>query len=107
MRFAFIAAEKARPSVTMLCRCLRVYSERVRRLGVPRAVGAGAARPGAADEAAGLYVASSHRYGRPRLRKDLQEVGEAVSERHSAYLPGCPRSLPRVGLPHRRGGGEA
>jgi putative transposase len=81
MRFAFIAAEKARHSVTILCRCLRVarsgfyawlrrpLSARSQRDLVLR------------TKLRAFHAASHHRYGRPRLWKDLREDGEAVSEK--------------------------
>ncbi len=86
MRFAFIAAEKARHPVTRLCRCLRVtpsgfyawtkrgLSERAQRDLVLR------------TKLRAFHAASGHRYGRPNLWKDLQEDGEAVSEKRVARL---------------------
>jgi hypothetical protein len=55
-------------------------------MGATRAVGARAARPGAADEARAFHAASGDRYGRPRLWKDLREDGEAVSEKRVRRL---------------------
>ena len=86
MRFAFIAAEKARHSVTILCRCLRVtrsgfyawlcrpLSARSQRDLVLR------------TKLRAFHAASHHRYGRPRLWKDLREDGEAVSEKRVRRL---------------------
>jgi putative transposase len=86
MRFAFIAAEKARHAVTILCRCLRVtrsgfyawlrrpLSARSQRDLVLRA------------KLRAFHAASHHRYGRPRLWKDLREDGEAVSEKRVRRL---------------------
>jgi transposase InsO family protein len=86
MRFAFIAAGKARHPVTRLCRCLRVtpsgfyawtrrgLSGRAQRDLVLR------------TKLRAFHAASGHRYGRPNLWKDLQEDGEAVSEKRVARL---------------------
>ena len=86
MRFAFIAAEKARHSVTILCRCLDVtrsgfyawlargLSARARRDLVLR------------TKLRAFHAASGHRYGRPRLWKDLTEDGEAVSQKRVRRL---------------------
>jgi transposase InsO family protein len=86
MRFAFIAAEKARHTVTILCRCLRVtrsgfytwlrrpLSARSQRDLVLR------------TKLRAFHAASHHRYGRPRLWKDLREDGEAVSEKRVRRL---------------------
>ena len=86
MRFAFIAAEKAVHRVTILCRCLRV---------TPSGFYAWAKR-GLSTRAQrdlqlrikirAFFAASGNRYGRPRLWKDLQEDGEAVSEKRVARL---------------------
>jgi transposase InsO family protein len=86
MRFVFIAAEKARHSVTILCRCLRVtrsgfyawfrrgLSARAQRDLVLR------------TKLRAFHVASGRRYGRPRLWKDLKEEGEAISEKRVRRL---------------------
>jgi len=86
MRFAFIAVEKASHSVAILCRCLRVtrsgfyawlrrpLSARSQRDLVLR------------TKLRAFHVASHHRYGRPRLWKDLREDGEAVSEKRVRRL---------------------
>jgi putative transposase len=86
MRFAFIAAEKARHSVTVLCRCLRVtrsgfyawacrgLSARAQRDLVLR------------TKLRAFHAASGQIYGRPRLWKDLREDGEAVSEKRVTRL---------------------
>jgi transposase InsO family protein len=86
MRFAFIAAEKARHSVTCLCRCLRVtrsgfYAWTTRGLSA-RALRDVVLR----TKLRAFHAASGHRYGRPNLWKDLQEDGEAVSEKRVARL---------------------
>jgi len=88
MRFAFIAAEKATHSVTILCRCLRVtrsgfYAWTVRGLSV-RARRDLVLR----TKLRGFHAASGGRYGRPRLWKDLQEADEAVSEKRVRRLMG-------------------
>ena len=86
MRFAFIDAEKARHTVSILCRCLRVtrsgyyawthrgLSARAKRDVVLR------------TKLRAFHVASGHVYGRPRLWKDLKEDGEAVSEKRVGRL---------------------
>jgi transposase InsO family protein len=86
MRFAFIAAEKARHSVTILCRCLRVT-----RSGfyawLRRGLSARAQRDLVLRTKLRAFHAASHdRYGRPRLWKDLKEDGEAVSEKRVRRL---------------------
>jgi transposase InsO family protein len=86
MRFAFIAAEKARHSVVLLCRCLRVT-----RSGfyawLRRGLSARAQRDVQLKvKLRAFFAASKQRYGRPRLWKDLQEDGEAVSEKRVARL---------------------
>jgi transposase InsO family protein len=84
MRLAFIAAEKAVHSVALLCRCLRVT-----RSGfyawTTRGLSARAQRDLVLrTKLRAFHVASGHRYGRPNLWKDLQEDGEAVSEKRVA-----------------------
>jgi putative transposase len=86
MRFAFIAAEKATHSVTILCRCLRVtrsgfYAWLERGLSV-RAQRDLVLR----TKLRAFHAASGHRYGRPRLWKDLKEDGEAVSQKRVKRL---------------------
>jgi putative transposase len=86
MRFAFIAAEKAVHSVAILCRCLRVT-----RSGfyawTTRGLSARAQRDLVLrTKLRAFHVASGQRYGRPNLWKDLQEDGEAVSEKRVARL---------------------
>lgn len=86
MRFAFIAAEKARHSVAILCRCLRVT-----RSGFYAWVGRGLSARAQRDihltvKLRAFYARSQQRYGRPRLWKDLQEDGEAVSEKRVGRL---------------------
>ena len=86
MRFAFIAAEKATHSVTILCRCLRVT-----RSGfyawTQRGLSARAQRDLVLrTKLRAFHAASRQRYGRPRLWKDLREDGEAVSEKRVRRL---------------------
>ena len=86
MRFVFIAAEKARHSVTILCRCLRVT-----RSGFYAWLRRGLSARGQRDlvlrtKLRAFHAASHHRYGRPRLWKDLREDGEAVSEKRVRRL---------------------
>ena len=86
MRFTFIAAQKAEHTVTILCRCLRVT-----RSGfyawLRRGLSARAQRDVQLKvKLRAFFAASQHRYGRPRLWKDLQEDGEAVSEKRVARL---------------------
>ena len=86
MRFAFIAAEKARHSVTILCRCLRVtrsgFYAWQRRPPSARAQRDARLR----TKLRAFHAASRQRYGRPRLWKDLREDGEAVSEKRVGRL---------------------
>ncbi len=86
MRFAFIAAEKARHAVTILCRCLQVT-----RSGfyawAKRGLSAHAQRDVVLrTKLRAFHAASEDRYGRPRLWKDLREDGEAVSEKRVGRL---------------------
>lgn len=86
MRFAFIAAEKAGHSVTILCRCLRVT-----RSGFYAWTARGPSARAQRDlvlrtKLRAFHAASGHRYGRPNLWKDLREDGEAVSEKRVARL---------------------
>ena len=86
MRFAFIAAEKATHSVTILCRCLRVT-----RSGFYAWFRRGLSARAQHDlvlrtKLRAFHLASGHRYGRPRLWKDLKEDGEAVSEKRVGRL---------------------
>ena len=86
MRFTFIAAEKARHSVTILCRCLRVT-----RSGFYAWARRGLSARTQRDvrlrtKLRAFHAASGARYGRPRLWKDLQEDGEAVSEKRVGRL---------------------
>ena len=86
MRFAFIAAEKARHSVTRLCRCLRVTPSGFYAWAT-RGLSARAQRDVVLrTKLRAFHAASGHRYGRPNLWKDLQEDGEAVSEKRVARL---------------------
>ena len=86
MRFAFIAAEKARHSVMILCRCLRVtrsgFYNWLRRSLSARSQRDLVLR----TKLRAFHAASHHRYGRPRLWKDLREDGEAVSEKRVRRL---------------------
>jgi putative transposase len=86
MRFAFIAAEKAQHSVSILCRCLSVT-----RSGFYAWLGRGLSARAQRDlilrtKLRAFHAASGHRYGRPRLWKDLAEDGEAVSEKRVRRL---------------------
>ena len=86
MRFAFIAAEKARHAVTRLCRCLRVTPSGFY-AWTTRGLSARAQRDGVLrTKLRAFHAASGQRYGRPNLWKDLQEDGEAVSEKRVARL---------------------
>jgi len=86
MRFAFIAAKKAEHRVTILCRCLRVtrsgFYAWLRRGLSPRAQRDLVLR----TKLRAFHAASGHRYGRPRLWKDLKEDGEAISEKRVRRL---------------------
>ena len=86
MRFAFIAAEKAQHSVTILCRCLQVT-----RSGFYAWTTRGPSARAQRDlmlrtKLRAFHAASGHRYGRPNLWKDLREDGEGVSEKRVARL---------------------
>ena len=72
MRFAFIAAEKATHSVTILCRCLRVT-----RSGFYAWLRRGPSARAQRDlvlrtKLRAFHTASGQVYGRPRLWKDLR-----------------------------------
>jgi putative transposase len=86
MRFAFIAAEKAQHSVTILCRCLRVtrsgFYGWARREPSARAQRDGQLRV----KVRAFFAASGNRYGSPRIWKDLVEDGEAVSRKRVVRL---------------------
>ncbi|MDQ2942323.1 MAG: IS3 family transposase, partial [Candidatus Dormibacteraeota bacterium] len=86
MRFRFVAAEKARHAITILCRCLHVT-----RSGFY----AWRARPDSAhtqdDRRLKVLVrtsfeASKHRYGSPRVHADLIEQRERVSRKRVVRL---------------------
>jgi putative transposase len=99
MRFAFIGAEKARHSVPMLCRMLRVS-----RSGFYAWWRRGPSRRALEDARLGTLVVTSHRegrgtYGSPRILDDLREAGEHVSRKRVARLM-KERNL--VGEPKRR-----
>jgi putative transposase len=86
VRFAFIAAKKAEHRVTILCRCMQVtrsgfYAWRQRGLSA-RAQRDLVLR----TKLRAFHAASNDRYGRPRLWKDLQEDGEAISEKRVRRL---------------------
>jgi putative transposase len=86
MRFAFIAAKKAEHRVTILCRCMRVT-----RSGFYAWLRRGLSARAQRDlvlrtKLRAFHAASGERYGRPRLRKDLKEDGEAVSEKRVRRL---------------------
>ncbi len=86
MRFAFIAAEKARHTVRLLCRCLQVTSSGFY-AWARRGLSARAQRDVVLrTKLRAFHAASGHRYGRPNLWKDLQEDGEGVSEKRVARL---------------------
>jgi putative transposase len=86
MRFAFIGAEKARHSIPLLCRMLKVsrsgyYAWRRR----------GPSRRALEDSRLGTLIVASHRdgrgtYGSPRILDDLREAGERVSRKRVARL---------------------
>ncbi len=86
MRFACIGAEKARHSVPMLCRMLRVsrsgyYAWRRR----------GPSRRALEDARLGTLIVAAHRegrgtYGSPRILDDLREAGERVGRKRVARL---------------------
>ena len=79
MRFTFIAAEKARHTVTILCRCLHVtrsgFYTWARRGPSVRTQRDGQLRV----KVRAFFAASGDRYGSPRIWKDLVEDGDAVS----------------------------
>ncbi len=86
MRFSFIAAEKAVHGVTRLCRCLRVT-----RSGfyawMRRPLSARTQRDVQLRvKVRAFHAASHHRYGSPRIWKDLVEDGEAVSRKRVIRL---------------------
>jgi transposase InsO family protein len=86
VRFAFIAAKKAEHRVTILCRCMRVT-----RSGFYAWIRRGLSARAQRDlvlrtKLRAFHAASRHRYGRPRLWKDLREDGEAVSEKRVRRL---------------------
>lgn len=86
MRFAFIDAEKAHHTIAILCRCLRVT-----RAGFYAWARRGPSARAQRDlvlrtKLRAFHAATGQRYGRPRLWKDLQEDGEAVSEKRVRRL---------------------
>ena len=86
MRFPFIAAEKARHTVTILCRCLQVtrsgFYTWARRGPSARTQRDGQLRV----KVRAFFAASGDRYGSPRVWKDLVEDGEAVSRKRVVRL---------------------
>ncbi len=86
MRFTFIAAEKARHTVTILCRRLRVtrsgFYTWARRGPSARTQRDGQLRV----KVRAFFAASGDRYGSPRIWKDLVEDGEAVSRKRVVRL---------------------
>jgi putative transposase len=86
MKFAFIGAEKARHSVPMLCRMLRVsrsgyYAWRRR----------GTSKRALEDARLGTLVVAAHQasrgtYGSPRVLDDLREAGHRTSRKRVARL---------------------
>jgi putative transposase len=86
MRFAFIDAEKAHHTIAILCRCLHVT-----RAGFYAWARRGPSARAQRDvvlrtKLRAFHAATGQRYGRPRLWKDLQEDGEAVSEKRVRRL---------------------
>jgi transposase InsO family protein len=86
VRFQFIAAEKARHSLVLLCRCLRVtrsgfYAWQVR----PESAHAKRDRQLKVLVHAS-FAASKGRYGSPRIHEDLLEQGERVSRKRVIRL---------------------
>ena len=86
MRFAFIAAEKARYPVRMLCRCLRVT-----RSGFYAWGHRGPSRRAQHDrrllrQLRVAHAESRQTYGRPRLLQALQQQGVAISGKRVARL---------------------
>jgi hypothetical protein len=86
MRFAFIGAEKARHSVPMLCRMLKVS-----RSGYYAWSRRGTSQRALEDARLGTLIVASHRdgrgtYGSPRILDDLREWGERVSRKRVARL---------------------
>ena len=79
MRFAFIAVEKARYPVRMLCRVLDVS-----RAGFYAWHGRARSAHAQADERLGLEIAAIHaesrqRYGSPRVHAELRDRGQLDS----------------------------
>ena len=79
MRFCLHRGEEAERRVTILCRCMRMtrrglYAWRRRELSVRAQRDVVLQR-----KLRAFHTASGHRYGRPRLWKDLKEDGEAIS----------------------------
>ena len=86
MRFPVIAAEKARHTVTILCRCLRVtrsgfyaWARRGPSVRTPRDRQLGV-------KVRACFAASGDRYGSPRIWTDLAEDGDAVSRQRVVRL---------------------
>ncbi len=86
MRFGFIAAEKVHHSLSLLCRCLRVT-----RSGFYAWRGRPESAHGQRDRRLKVLVrasfdASKHRYGSPRIHRDLIEQHEPVSRKRVIRL---------------------
>ena len=86
MRFAFIAAEKARHSVTILCRCLQVtrsgyYAWKTR----PEAP-VDAAQVAVSAEIAAAHKRSRGTYGSPRVHRELRARGVRISRKRVERL---------------------
>jgi transposase InsO family protein len=86
MRFAFIAAKKAEHTVTILCRCLRVT-----RSGFYAWQARPESRHACDDRRLKVLVQTSfeqskHRYGRPRIHRDLIDLDEHISQKRLARL---------------------
>jgi transposase InsO family protein len=86
MRFRFIAAEKARYPMRLLCRCLQVsrsgYYAWVRRAPSPHAV----RDQELIVQLRLMHAESRHTYGRPRLHRALKARGVSVSAKRIARL---------------------
>jgi len=86
MRVAFIAAKKAEHTVTILCRCLRVT-----RSGFYAWQARPESRHACDDRRLKVLVQTSfeeskHRYGSPRVHRDLIDLDEHVSQKRVARL---------------------
>ena len=86
VRFRFIAAEKARHTVTILCRCLQRHAERVLRLAPAPGIDARAGRSPAEGAGARVVRREPRHYGSPRIHEDLIEQQERVSRKRVIRL---------------------